>query len=139
MKTLASHSQSLPCLRKLGSGLTGWLSIHPSDIMIFLFYDFSFNPLFFLYSFKGGSARKGLLIGGGMFHQLSGIIGEMKIILMKSILWRYKKRKRLGTVQFICNCNFHLFHCFRTLENLREQKISLLVSKATLHEFRTNT
>ena len=45
----------------------------------------------------------------------------MKIILMKSILWRYKKRKRLGTVQFICNCNFHLVHCFRTLGNLKER------------------
>ena len=32
-----------------------------------------------------------------------------------------RKRKRLGTAQFICNCNFHLFHCFRTLENLKER------------------
>lgn len=32
-----------------------------------------------------------------------------------------QKRKRFGTVQFICNCNFHLFHCFRTLGNLKER------------------
>lgn len=32
-----------------------------------------------------------------------------------------QKRKRLGTAQFICNCNFHLFHCFRILENLKER------------------
>ena len=64
MKTLVSHSQSLPWLRKLGSGPIRVLSTYSSDIMIFLFYDFSFNPLFFPHSDREGTFRKRLLKGG---------------------------------------------------------------------------
>lgn len=64
MKALVSHSQSFPWLRKLGSGPIRLLSIYSSDIMIFLFYDFSFNPLFFPHSFREGTSRKRLLKGG---------------------------------------------------------------------------
>lgn len=64
MKALVSHSQSLPWLRKPESGPIRLLKIYSSDIMIFLFYDFSFNPLFFPHSFRDDTSRKRLLKGG---------------------------------------------------------------------------
>lgn len=125
MKTLVSHSQSPPCLRKLGSGPTRLLSIHPSDIMIFLFYDFSFNPLFFLHSFKGGTSRNRLLKGGVMFHKKRktnrDYMLKWKFFSRKGLYGGAKKKEAWYSTVHLGNYNFSFIPLFQNIRKLERE------------------